>query len=49
MINITGEAASFSGFGNLFDGGIDQHGVVYNFVNATAITAHPLEDRDLCP
>jgi choice-of-anchor A domain-containing protein len=39
VINITGASASFSGFGHTFGGGIDQHGVLFNFVEATSITA----------
>jgi choice-of-anchor A domain-containing protein len=40
VINIHGASATFTGFGHSFSGGIDQHGVLYNFVDATAITAH---------
>ena len=40
VINITGGSATFTGFGHAFSGGIDQHGVLFNFVDATAITAH---------
>jgi choice-of-anchor A domain-containing protein len=39
VVNIRGAAASFGGFGIHFSGGIDQHGVLYNFVDATSITA----------
>ncbi|WP_225413828.1 choice-of-anchor A family protein [Stigmatella hybrida] len=39
VINIEGTSASFSGFGHAFSGGIDQHGVLYNFVDASSITA----------
>ncbi len=39
VINIRGSTATFTGFGHSFSGGIDQHGILYNFVNATAITA----------
>jgi choice-of-anchor A domain-containing protein len=39
VVNITGASASFSGFGISFSGGIDQQGVLYNFVDATSITA----------
>ncbi len=39
VVNIAGASASFSGFGHSFSGGIDQHGVLYNFVDATAIQA----------
>jgi choice-of-anchor A domain-containing protein len=37
VVNISGSSATFNGFGHSFSGGIDQHGVLYNFVNATAI------------
>ncbi|MFL5350061.1 MAG: choice-of-anchor A family protein [Hyalangium sp.] len=40
VVNITGPSASFGGFGTQFSGGIDQHGVLYNFVDATSITAN---------
>jgi choice-of-anchor A domain-containing protein len=40
VINISGSQATFTGFGHSFSGGIDQHGVLFNFVDATAITAH---------
>jgi choice-of-anchor A domain-containing protein len=39
VVNIRGASASFSGFGISFSGGIDQHGVLYNFVDATNLTA----------
>jgi choice-of-anchor A domain-containing protein len=39
VVNISGASATFSGFGHSFSGGIDQHGVLYNFVDATAIHA----------
>jgi choice-of-anchor A domain-containing protein len=39
VINIHGASPTFSGFGHTFSGGIDQHGILYNFVDATAITA----------
>ncbi|MDC0709127.1 choice-of-anchor A family protein [Stigmatella sp. ncwal1] len=39
VINIRGDSASFKGFGHSFSGGIDQHGVLYNFVDAASITA----------
>ncbi|MFL5349373.1 MAG: choice-of-anchor A family protein, partial [Hyalangium sp.] len=42
VVNISGTAATFRGFGHSFSGGIDQHGVLYNFVNATEITAEGL-------
>jgi len=40
VINIAGDSATFTGFGQSFSGGIDQHGVLFNFVEATSITAH---------
>ncbi len=40
VVNITGSSATFSGFGIQFSGGINQHGVLYNFVDATSINAH---------
>ncbi|HYI02678.1 choice-of-anchor A family protein [Hyalangium sp.] len=40
VVNIRGASASFGGFGIHFTGGIDQHGVLYNFVDATSITAN---------
>lgn len=40
VINIVGDSATFTGFGQSFSGGIDQRGVLFNFVNATAITAN---------
>jgi choice-of-anchor A domain-containing protein len=40
VINIRGASPTFTGFGHSFSGGIDQHGVLYNFVEATAIEAH---------
>jgi choice-of-anchor A domain-containing protein len=39
VINIHGASATFTGFGIAFIGGIDQHGVIYNFVDATTIQA----------
>ena len=39
VVNIHGGSATFRGFGISFSGGIDQHGVLYNFVDATAINA----------
>ncbi|KFE63936.1 immunoglobulin-like domain-containing protein [Hyalangium minutum] len=38
VVNIRGASATFTGFG-IFFSGIDQHGVLYNFVDATSITA----------
>jgi choice-of-anchor A domain-containing protein len=40
VVNISGGSATFTGFGHSFSGGIDQRGVLYNFVDATAINAH---------
>jgi choice-of-anchor A domain-containing protein len=40
VLNIRGASATFTGFGHSFSGGIDQHGVLYNFVDATALDAH---------
>jgi choice-of-anchor A domain-containing protein len=39
VVNIHGTSATFTGFGHTFSGGIDQRGVLYNFVNATSINA----------
>jgi large repetitive protein len=39
VINIRGASATFTGFGTSFSGGIDPHGVLYNFVDTTSITA----------
>ncbi|WP_224248243.1 choice-of-anchor A family protein [Hyalangium gracile] len=39
VVNIHGASAAFSAFGHQFGGGIDQHGVLYNFVDATSINA----------
>jgi choice-of-anchor A domain-containing protein len=39
VINIHGTSATFTGFGSTFGGGIDQNGVLYNFVDATNITS----------
>jgi choice-of-anchor A domain-containing protein len=39
VVNIRGASAHFGGFGIHFSGGIDQHGVLFNFVDATNITA----------
>jgi len=40
VINISGGTATFTGFGHSFSGGIDQRGVLFNFVDTTAINAH---------
>jgi choice-of-anchor A domain-containing protein len=40
VVNIRGGSATFTSFGHSFSGGIDQHGVLYNFVDATAVDAH---------
>jgi choice-of-anchor A domain-containing protein len=39
VVNILGTSAAFSSFGHEFHGGIDQHGILYNFVDATSISA----------
>jgi choice-of-anchor A domain-containing protein len=39
VVNIRGASANFGGFGINFAGGINQHGVLFNFVDATNITA----------
>jgi choice-of-anchor A domain-containing protein len=39
VVNITGASATFTNFGHSFSGGIDQHGILYNFVDATQIDA----------
>jgi choice-of-anchor A domain-containing protein len=39
VVNIRGASANFQGFGISFSGGINQNGVLYNFVDATSITA----------
>jgi hypothetical protein len=38
VLNISGTTATLRG-GHTFSGGIDQHGVLFNFVNATAISS----------
>jgi choice-of-anchor A domain-containing protein len=40
VINVRGDSATFTGHGHSFSGGINQHGVLFNFVDATAINAH---------
>ncbi|WP_309242980.1 choice-of-anchor A family protein [Hyalangium versicolor] len=40
VVNIRGASATFTGFGISFSGGIDQHGVLFNFVDTTLIEAH---------
>jgi choice-of-anchor A domain-containing protein len=40
VVNVRGASAQFSGFGISFGGGINQHGVLYNFVDATSINAN---------
>lgn len=40
VINIFGGAATFTGLGSSFSSGIDQRGVLFNFVDATSINAH---------
>ena len=39
VLNIQGSSATFTGFGQSFSGGIDQRGVLFNFVDATSINA----------
>jgi choice-of-anchor A domain-containing protein len=39
VVNIHGTSATFSSFGHEFHGGIDQHGILYNFVDAASISA----------
>jgi choice-of-anchor A domain-containing protein len=39
VVNIRGASATFGGFGMYFTGGINQNGVLYNFVDATSISA----------
>ncbi|HYH98095.1 choice-of-anchor A family protein [Hyalangium sp.] len=39
IINIRGASATFTGFGQQMSGGIDQHGILFNFVDTTSITA----------
>jgi choice-of-anchor A domain-containing protein len=39
VVNITGASATFTGFGNEFRGGIDENGILYNFVEATQLNA----------
>ncbi|CAM3933359.1 choice-of-anchor A family protein [Corallococcus exiguus] len=39
VINIRGKAATFTNFGHAFSGGIDEHGVLFNLPDATALTA----------
>ncbi|MDC0713273.1 choice-of-anchor A family protein [Stigmatella sp. ncwal1] len=40
VINVFGSTATLTGFGHSFSGGINQRGVLFNFVDATRITAH---------
>ncbi|HEX8702944.1 MAG TPA: choice-of-anchor A family protein [Myxococcaceae bacterium] len=39
VLNITGASATFSGFGPSYSG-VDEHGVLFNFVDTTSITAN---------
>jgi choice-of-anchor A domain-containing protein len=39
VVNIHGASATFTGFGHSFAGGINQNGILYNFVDTTSITA----------
>jgi choice-of-anchor A domain-containing protein len=40
VVNIHGSSATFTGFGHAFSGGINQRGVLYNFVDTTTINAY---------
>ncbi len=40
VVNIRGNPPTFNGFGIQFSGGINQNGVLFNFVDATSISAH---------
>jgi choice-of-anchor A domain-containing protein len=40
VVNIHGNPPTFNGFGIQFSGGINQNGVLFNFVDATSISAH---------
>ena len=40
VLNIRGGPVTFTGHGTSFSGGIDPHGVLFHFVDATAITAY---------
>ncbi|WP_224362776.1 choice-of-anchor A family protein [Hyalangium versicolor] len=39
VVNIRGAAATFAGFGTSLSGGIQPRGILYNFVDATSVTA----------
>ncbi|NOK15876.1 choice-of-anchor A family protein [Corallococcus carmarthensis] len=39
VINIRGTSATFTNFGHTFSGGIDEHGILFNFPDATTLTA----------
>ncbi|KFE72507.1 choice-of-anchor A family protein [Hyalangium minutum] len=39
VVNIRGASATFTGFGIQFSGGINQHGVLFNFVDTTRVDA----------
>jgi choice-of-anchor A domain-containing protein len=39
VINVRGASATFSNFGQSLSGGLDGHGVLFNFPDATALTA----------
>ncbi|QAT84875.1 hypothetical protein EJ065_3312 [Corallococcus coralloides] len=39
VINVRGTSASFTNFGHAFSGGIDEHGILFNFPDATSLTA----------
>ncbi|NNC05654.1 choice-of-anchor A family protein [Corallococcus exiguus] len=40
VINVRGTSATFTNFGHAFSGGIDEHGVLFNFPDATSLTAY---------
>ncbi|WP_217911081.1 choice-of-anchor A family protein [Myxococcus sp. AM011] len=39
IINVRGTSARFSNFGHVFSGGIDESGILFNFPQATSLTA----------
>ncbi|GMU06440.1 choice-of-anchor A family protein [Corallococcus caeni] len=39
VINVRGTSATFTNFGHTFSGGIDEHGILFNFPEATSLTA----------
>ncbi|MBZ4417972.1 choice-of-anchor A family protein [Myxococcus sp. RHSTA-1-4] len=40
VINVRGTSALFTNFGHVFSGGIDERGVLFNFPDATTLTAY---------